>query len=181
MLNGLVLVALSLPQVEPTAWVGLRTAAHASNIEVAERAFQQGIRVVDVLADSPAEAAGLQVGDIIVAIDGAEFDCPADELPDRFGAAIRSHKVGDTVEFLVFRDGIERRLRRDEQSNSLQWRDRSTARFRKRALRAPARRRCQWPCFSLSSTLRTLSSMVCGRSVRVPSLIVVEIRGAPIS
>lgn len=34
---------------------------------------------------------------------------------------------------------------------------------------------------SRSSTLRTLSAIVCGRSVRVPSLMVVEMRGAPIS
>src|SRR5579862_4133370 len=33
---------------------------------------------------------------------------------------------------------------------------------------------------SFSSTLRTLSSIVCSRSVRVPSLILVEIRGTPI-
>jgi glyoxylase-like metal-dependent hydrolase (beta-lactamase superfamily II) len=51
-----------------------------------------GIRLVQVVAGSPAAAAGLRVGDVLTAIDGIALAAPAD-----LGAAIRRHAVGDAV------------------------------------------------------------------------------------
>jgi S1-C subfamily serine protease len=52
-----------------------------------------GALVSDVEPDSPADAAGLEAGDVVVSIDGASVD-DASEL----GEAIRAHDPGDDVE-----------------------------------------------------------------------------------
>ncbi len=51
-------------------------------------------------ADSAAGAAGLQVDDVVVAIDGKPIASQTDLILD-----IRLHRVGDEVEFTVIRDG----------------------------------------------------------------------------
>jgi putative serine protease PepD len=57
-----------------------------------------GVRVASVLADSPAEAAGLREGDVVVAIEGA----PIADLR-AFAEALRERRSGD-----VIRIGIQR-------------------------------------------------------------------------
>lgn len=61
---------------------------------------QAGVVIVEVAADSPADAAGLEAGDEILAIDKQEVDTTA-ELVD----AIGSHKPGDEVTLNVIRRG----------------------------------------------------------------------------
>jgi serine protease Do len=53
-----------------------------------------------VLADSPADKAGLQEGDIIQTIDGIQVDHNLSEM-------ISSYGVGDTLEVTIWRDGFE--------------------------------------------------------------------------
>jgi len=63
-----------------------------------------GVLVAKVIADSAAEAAGIQVGDLIVSLDGEEIDDAGDlirELRDR---------RGETFEVEVIRDGGLQRL-----------------------------------------------------------------------
>lgn len=59
-----------------------------------------GAYVGEVIAGGPAEAAGLQEGDVITAIDGEDVSSTDDAM-----IAIRSHAIGDTVTFTVDRQG----------------------------------------------------------------------------
>lgn len=63
-------------------------------------AAEWGVYVTDVSADSPAAAAGLQVGDIITAVG----DVPLDE-DTAFINTLWSHAVGETIGLTVVRDG----------------------------------------------------------------------------
>ena len=63
-------------------------------------AVSTGAIVVQVTAESPAEAAGFEVGDVIVAIGGVSIDNTADVQ-----TAVREHRPGDTVKVVVDRNG----------------------------------------------------------------------------
>jgi len=63
-----------------------------------------GVRITGVRAGSPAEAAGLQGGDIITAI-GDKKVANLYDMTD----ALRAHQPGDTVLIVSKRDGVERR------------------------------------------------------------------------
>ncbi|MDI7275466.1 MAG: PDZ domain-containing protein [Anaerolineae bacterium] len=62
-------------------------------------------RVVEVVAGSPAQRAGLQAGDLIVAVDGQPLT-PARDL----GWAISTHKPGDHVELTLERGGAQEKI-----------------------------------------------------------------------
>ncbi|MFQ5580254.1 MAG: ChaN family lipoprotein [Nitrospiria bacterium] len=62
--------------------------------------FQAGIRVTDVLPESPAAAAGIQTGDIIVSFDGQIIDEPFD-----LTYAVGQKTPGDRVKLKIIRDG----------------------------------------------------------------------------
>jgi peptidase M28-like protein/PDZ domain-containing protein len=63
-----------------------------------------GVRITGVRAGSPAEAAGLQAGDVITVIGEKRIG----NLYDMTNA-LRSHQPGDTVVIVSKRDGVERR------------------------------------------------------------------------
>ncbi|MGE5140001.1 MAG: S1C family serine protease [Rudaea sp.] len=69
-------------------------------------AVDSGVVITDVSQGSPAEAAGLQVGDVIVAIDGKPI---TDETGLR--QAIQSHKIGDTITITINRNGRQGNVR----------------------------------------------------------------------
>jgi hypothetical protein len=60
----------------------------------------QGVLVGQVVADSPAERAGVQVGDIITAVDGEAIASGG-----ALAHAIHRREEGDTVDLEVWRDG----------------------------------------------------------------------------
>jgi S1-C subfamily serine protease len=60
---------------------------------------EAGAQITQVMPDSPAATAGLQIGDIITALDGK--DVTAETLAD----VIQSYTVGDNVQLNVLRDG----------------------------------------------------------------------------
>jgi S1-C subfamily serine protease len=62
----------------------------------------QGVVLQEVAPGSPAEAAGLQAGDAIVAVDGTEVTSTSE-----LAAALASHAVGDQVTLTVERSGSQ--------------------------------------------------------------------------
>lgn len=67
-----------------------------------------GVLVNDVVADSPAEKAGLKEGDVIVAWNGKDVD-NSNDLVD----LVNDSKVGDRVDLTVFREGKKNDLQVD--------------------------------------------------------------------
>ena len=59
-----------------------------------------GVTIAWVIADSPADTAGLQRGDVIKSVDGTTVETPRD-----FRDAIQEKVVGDTVTLSIERDG----------------------------------------------------------------------------
>jgi membrane-associated protease RseP (regulator of RpoE activity) len=59
-----------------------------------------GVTIAWVIADSPADAAGLQRGDVIKSVDGTTIETPKD-----FRDVIQDKAVGDTVTLSIERDG----------------------------------------------------------------------------
>lgn len=70
----------------------LRTYLHAPS--------DRGVLVDSVQADSPAAHAGLQVGDVVIAVEGAPTKSARDVID-----ALSSHKKGETVVIEVMRAG----------------------------------------------------------------------------
>ena len=79
--------------------------------------LKNGVAVLDILPDGPAEAAGLKIfsrdslgniviGDVIVAIDGQKIE----NVDDLFGV-LETHQAGDTVVLTVLRGKKQARLR----------------------------------------------------------------------
>jgi C-terminal processing protease CtpA/Prc len=64
-----------------------------------------GVLVGEVEADGPAAKAGLQVGDVVTAVDGEKIDSGAD-----LSRAIRGKKNGETVKLEVLRDKAKKTL-----------------------------------------------------------------------
>jgi S1-C subfamily serine protease len=62
----------------------------------------QGARITEVIADSPAEAAGLQVGDVILSVGGDEVNQDA-KLAD----LIQAYAPGDTVSLEIQSEGAD--------------------------------------------------------------------------
>ena len=58
-----------------------------------------GVYIYSLTEGGPAEQAGLQVDDVLIAIDGTEM------TQDEFVEAIRSKTVGDQLTFTVLRNG----------------------------------------------------------------------------
>jgi len=62
----------------------------------------EGVVIVEIVADSPAEGAGFQPNDVIVAIGGTKVTNSGDLV-----AALRIHQPGDEVTIRYYRDGVE--------------------------------------------------------------------------
>jgi len=62
----------------------------------------EGVRIADLSADSPAEKAGLQKGDIIIKIGAYKVTNLSD-----YSDALKKFKPGDSIELIYLRDGKE--------------------------------------------------------------------------
>ena len=82
----------------------VRSAFLGVNIEVVESG-RAGAVITDVTRDSAAEEAGLEVGDLVVEIDGTLVQSPFDLV-----AQVQTHQPGSTVDLVVVRDGDEMTL-----------------------------------------------------------------------
>ena len=68
-------------------------------------AEKTGVRITQVYANTTAARAGLQVGDIITAIDGEEIAASRAEHFEVFPTMIRQRKIGSELELTVMRGG----------------------------------------------------------------------------
>ena len=76
-------------QSQVTPWLGVNFIRGAG-----------GVTIAWVIADSPADTAGLQRGDVIKAVDGTSVETPND-----FRDQINAKKAGDTITLSIERDG----------------------------------------------------------------------------
>ena len=67
-----------------------------------------GVRVIEVQPDTPAERAGMKVGDVIVELEGMKWDAPG--ASERFQDEVMSRRPGETVRMKVQRRGNEELL-----------------------------------------------------------------------
>lgn len=87
------------PVDHPFLGIGFETPLEAAE---AGRPFSgPGVRVVQVLARSPAASAGFAVGDLLISIDGVPIDAQ-----HTVGSLILQHHVGDLVHAQVERNGL---------------------------------------------------------------------------
>jgi putative serine protease PepD len=84
--------------------VGVLTALYMVGFQVEASLYDRPI-IGAVAAGSPAEQAGLQPGDVILAIDGTAVGDSSELI-----VAIRSRQPGDTVRLTVRRDDSEREV-----------------------------------------------------------------------
>ncbi len=88
---------------DPKPWVGLYvmeiTERLAENLDIDA---EDGVAVVKVVEDGPADDAGIEQGDIIVSVGDSDISTVSD-VRDAVGAA----SVGDTLAFTLERDGSE--------------------------------------------------------------------------
>lgn len=112
-LVGLVLAACALQdpaplQPERRPWLGIRMTVHDAEVRDGDRAYPRAIRVHSVETGSPADAAGLRAGDLVVLLQGADLAKPADQILAEFRRVVASAKAGDTLDVTVFRDAVDR-------------------------------------------------------------------------
>lgn len=85
------------------AFIGLSMqTVNAQNAQANGLSVNQGAYVAEVMEGSPAEAAGIQAGDIIIAMDGEEITSA-----DGMILAVRSQDIGETVSVTVMRGAEE--------------------------------------------------------------------------
>lgn len=101
--------AIPIEQVRVTADQILRTGEASYPVIGAQvqtgRRDGTGARIEEVLDDTPAAEAGLEAGDVVVAVDG-------ERVTDGIAliVSIRTHQPGETIAFTVVRDGDEREV-----------------------------------------------------------------------
>jgi uncharacterized iron-regulated protein len=83
--------------------VARETDSYWPSLGVSTRAAEQGKRVIiDVEKDTPGQAAGLLVGDVIVSIDGTSIDSR-----ETMNMVLASYRWGDTPVFVVLRNASD--------------------------------------------------------------------------
>jgi serine protease Do len=101
--------ALDDPGREATkAWLPIDTQVLTPELaELLNANGRTGFRVTKLLA---AKAGGLEVGDLIVAVDGEPLRASQPSEEDLLATTIRQYKIGTEVELTIVRDRAERKL-----------------------------------------------------------------------
>jgi putative serine protease PepD len=73
-----------------------------AKVEIRRSGDGAGARIDEVMPDTPAEASGLEQGDVITAVNGQRVTDGISLI-----VAIRTYRPGATIEFTVLRDGDE--------------------------------------------------------------------------
>ncbi len=90
------------------AWLSVETQVITRDIaELLGAKDLTGFRITHVFRESTAEKAGLQVGDLILALDGEKMTASAPEHYEELDALVRQYRAGTTAELTVRRGGEE--------------------------------------------------------------------------
>ncbi len=120
------------------AWLGIRV--QVLTRELADQLGlegRRGVRVTQVLPESAAERAGLQVGDFIVGLDGEEIPASRPEHVDVFDTMIRRYPIGSEARLAILRDGRDVELTVELQESPKAGRE--VARYRDESFEFTAR------------------------------------------
>ena len=86
------------------AWLGAQSQVLTSELtEALGIEGKKGVRIAQIVADSPAEKAGLKVGDLIFKLDGSVIQASTPSDQELFDNLIREYKVGSEVELAGLR------------------------------------------------------------------------------
>jgi S1-C subfamily serine protease len=95
--------AVAAVQKDGSPWIGIFTQQIEPDLKEAfDLGRADGVVIVDVMKDSPAEKAGLHRKDIVISIDGRKVDTPG-----ALSEYVTEAKPGDTTTIIVYRDGKE--------------------------------------------------------------------------
>ncbi|MFZ1947263.1 MAG: PDZ domain-containing protein [bacterium] len=99
---GLSLATLGAAYAADEGWLGVMLQPLTDDISQAMSLEKgtTGVLVADVVGGSPAEAAQIAKGDVIVEIDGKSIESPDDAI-----AKVKSMAPGDAIKLVVLRDG----------------------------------------------------------------------------
>lgn len=100
------------PSVElPRAWIGVRTQVITQSVAQALGAPNlKGFRITEVLPYTEASKAGLQVGDLIVALNGEPLDAFRTQDARDLERRIERMDIGSEVKLTILRNGEQREL-----------------------------------------------------------------------
>lgn len=88
------------------AWLAVGTQVLTPDVaEALGVAGRKGVRVTRVDDGSTAQKAGLQVGDLVVAVDDTQLEATQPEQSDEFAEVIRQYSPNDTVALTLIREG----------------------------------------------------------------------------
>lgn len=90
----------------PRPWLGIRYERPSSQTLIRQVRHGIGVRVEDVLPDSPADVAGFQAEDIVRRIGECEI-----RSADDIYSVVERYRPGAEVEAVVLRDGVEKRIK----------------------------------------------------------------------
>jgi serine protease Do len=95
----------------PRAWLGVLTQVLTPELAAAlGRPGTQGYRVSEVYPWTNAAKAGLEVGDLLVALDSEALTASRQQDADDLRRAIESRRIGDTLRLGIVREGREREI-----------------------------------------------------------------------
>jgi serine protease Do len=94
------------------AWIGVTVQPRFKHVKSVDKSsMDRGVLVGGVIAGSPAEAAGLRAGDLILRVNGQETNARfAEEVPD-FNRLVADLPIGKEAEAVISRDGAEMPLK----------------------------------------------------------------------
>jgi hypothetical protein len=98
----------SQPAAGSRPWLGVNVAPVPAPIAAREDLSGRGVIVQDIAIGGPAEAAGVEVSDILLSMNGEPIHGNAVEA---FVRAVRDHSVGESVALELLRDGVRREVK----------------------------------------------------------------------
>jgi S1-C subfamily serine protease len=96
----------SVTPIARKAWLGVSSQPLTAKLSARMGIkADSGVRLTRIYPGTQAETAGLKVGDVVVALDGAEIPARRPEDTDVLGRQIRQYRNGATAVFTLWRDG----------------------------------------------------------------------------